>query len=93
MNRQLTPSERLWAKFERERREAYRTMDLVWARKQCPPGENPPDEILLIAMHKARYECTTIPDAWRHESRAWLEARGYGRRGNAPFPAPGVLEK
>ena len=43
------------------------------------------DEVKLIAMHKARYECTDIEPELRHQSRAWLEERGYGRFGGRQF--------
>jgi hypothetical protein len=49
--------------------------------------------ILLIAMHKVRYEMTTIPDEKRHESRAWLEARYLNRMGGKSWPPAGVLHR
>lgn len=46
----------------------------------------------LIAMHRARYELPEIDPQLRHESRAWLEARGYSRHADfGPWPPKGKL--
>ena len=45
--------------------------------KGLPPVS---DEVLLAAMHRARYEAQKhIPEALRHESGEWLRARGLSR--------------
>lgn len=51
------------------------------------------DEKCLLALHKYRYELKHAPDEKRHESRAWLEARGFHRLQNAPWPPEGELPK
>lgn len=53
----------------------------------CPPGN------ALNALHKARYECSDIEDALRHESRMWLEANGHDRFGGEAWPPAGELPK
>jgi hypothetical protein len=70
--------------FITERNEAYRKLDLAWARQRC--GGPVADETLLISLHKARYECTGIEAGLRQESRKWLEANNYGRMGQLPWP-------
>lgn len=47
----------------------------------------------LPALHRVRYETTTMPDELRHESRAWLEANGYSRMKGLPWPPAGELER
>lgn len=73
-----------------ERNKAFRTLDLVWARKQV---NYLTDETQLMALHKARYECKAIEPEYRHTSREWLQSRGFGRTFNQPWPAEGVLEE
>lgn len=75
--------------YTRERDEALRTLDLGWARKNAPRAAD--DEVLLLALHKTRYEVTTVPAELRHESRRWMEEHGYSRRGGVPWPDAGVL--
>ena len=60
-----------------ERNAAFRNLDLNWAAKQI--GGDVSHEVLLIALHKARYECTAIESHYRHESAAWLRQHGYSR--------------
>lgn len=75
-----------------ERNDALRRLDLSWAHEQIPEGgPRPSNEALLIGMHKARYECVEIEAELRHASRAWLEARGFGRRSALPWPPAGEL--
>ena len=59
-------------------------LDMDWARKMMPLATS--DEVRLLSMHKARYECTSIADELRHESRRWIEQRGYHRIGYLPWP-------
>lgn len=62
------------------RNKALANLDLEWAAEQTPPGRaTPSKEVMLIAMHKARYECRAIAAELRHESGAWLRERGYSR--------------
>jgi hypothetical protein len=37
------------------------------------------EELALMTLHKARYECTHINPSLRHNSGAWLRTRGLGR--------------
>jgi hypothetical protein len=68
-------------------------LDLAAAREHLVTiGETPPsDEVLLISLHKARYEMTTVAPVLRQESRGFLETRGYTRRGGIPWPPFGEL--
>lgn len=61
-----------------ERNRVLTAMDIAAARKQMPGAS---DEVVEIALHKARYDCTDMPDALRHESASWLRSRGYGALG------------
>jgi len=65
------------AEFVRKRNEALVALDMDWARDRMPGSTT--DEIRLMAMHKARYECTGIADDLRHDSRKWLQERGFQR--------------
>lgn len=49
------------------------------------------EEAALVAIHKARYEVVGIADELRHESRRWLEANGFFRIKQLPWPPEGVL--
>lgn len=74
-----------------ERNAAFENLDIEFARKVLPQASS--DEVLLIAMHKARYETTDIEDSLRHESAAYLKANGYGRMYGVPFPEDGSLPR
>jgi len=52
-------------------------LDLKWARKASSKPLT--DNVLLAAMHKARYECTDIADKLRLESRDWLIKQSINR--------------
>ena len=59
---------------------------------------NPPEVVAkkrkmvaLAAMHKARFEITTMPDNLRHASRVWLTRHGYTRLRELPWPPEGAL--
>jgi len=83
-------------KAVRERNRAYMAMDLGYFRAAIVDGNHPhpsSDTVLLASIHKARYECTGIPDKYRHESRAWLEQQGLTRYRGMPWPPAGELEK
>lgn len=75
--------------FHAERTKALRDLDIAWARKNMPHASS--DEVLMVAMHKARYEDIGIPNELRHESRRWLEERRYSRFAGLPWPADGSL--
>ena len=50
----------------------------------------PTDEVILVALHKARVEFTMVDLQLRLDSVEWLRARCYVRRGGIPLPPPGV---
>lgn len=77
MSRSLDAEELEIAKFREERNKALREMNLDYARSVIPSA--PSDEVLIVALHKARYECTGLEPEYRHASAAWLRERGYGR--------------
>ena len=79
-------------KREHERlRQALINLDMEFARSELPECSS--DLSRLAAMHKARYEFTTISAELRHESRAWLEKFGFHRYKNLPWPPEGMLEE
>lgn len=49
------------------------------------------DEVVLMAMHKARAELTHLDPKLRLESIEWLRARMWTLRGGRPLPPPGAL--
>lgn len=51
---------------------ALSSLDLDWARRMFPGA---PAEDLVTALHKARYHCTDLPRALRHQSAQWLRDR------------------
>ena len=74
-----------------ERNRALETLDMDYARKIMPHAWC--DEVRLIALHKARYECTEIADGLRRESERWLKHQGYRRIDRMEFPTDGSLPK
>ena len=72
-----------------ERDDAFRRLDLDWARKVLPMATS--DEVRLLAMHMARYECTSLEDEYRIASGRWLKAHGHTRLGGADWLAAGAL--
>lgn len=73
----------------RERRnKALAELDLSFAKQEHPEGS---DEVLLVALHKARVDCTDLPDQLRLESVEWLRERGFSRIDGMPLPLPGLL--
>ena len=77
--------------FLLERNRALERLDLAWARKRFQNYPNPSDDMLLLAMHKARYECTAIDSKLRRESGEWLTAHGFGRATSDPVLPNGEL--
>jgi hypothetical protein len=75
--------------FKVERNIALTNMDMSYARKTIPLATN--DYVLLLALHKARYECTEVSAACRHESAYWLAKRGLKRMYGEPLLPPGEL--
>ncbi len=75
--------------YIKRRNEALANLDLAWARSMVNPAAD--NGALLISMHKARVEISSIPADLRFESIKWLQAHGYSRLGHLPFPPPGEL--
>lgn len=84
--------ERSLENYRAARNKAFREMDLQYARLMLR-GKNPPDDVLILALHKARYECTDLEPEYRRESGAWLRERGYGRMTGEPVLPEGDLPK
>lgn len=77
------------AEFMRERDKALIALDIGWARQMI--GRIDDDFMLLVAMHRARYNIPSIPDALRHESAAWLRAHDMADIEGVPLLPPGEL--
>jgi hypothetical protein len=78
-----------------KRDKALIELNIDWFRKQHPlvGAIASSDEVLLISMHKARYQIPTIPTRLRHASGDWLRERGYGITKDIPLLPPGRLPK
>jgi len=68
--------------FVNRRNQALSILDMDYARKMMPSAT---DEVRLIAMHKARYECVGIDATLRKASEAWLKERNYKRFDGTDF--------
>lgn len=77
------------SKWRRERNRALLAIDMKWARQMMPDATS--DHVLLVAMHKARYECPDLDNAARHASGEWLRQHGYRRLGGHPLLPEGEL--
>jgi len=64
-------------------------MDLNAGRRMCPP--NAPDEVLIVALHRARYEHPGVRRHLRIESEIWLRLRKLPWRENLPIYPFGIL--
>lgn len=71
--------------FLEQRDAALRALDLNWAREQSGIP-NATDIDMLSGLHAARYEIPSMGDALRNESRMWLQAHGFPRYGDLPWP-------
>lgn len=71
-----------------DRKLALETLDMAYARRNFPGASS--DEVLLLAMHKARYECTDVAANLRRASGAWLKKHGYKRVYDLPWPKKGL---
>lgn len=71
-----------------QRDEALANLDIEWARNQCGGGS---DEMLILALHKSRYEAKQVDPKLRRASGKWLQERSYGRIGGLPWPTDGSL--
>ena len=59
-----------------KRDKALIELNFDFIKEICPGAK---DEQLEIILHKARYECTRIPDKYRLASRDWLIDNNYSR--------------
>ena len=75
--------------FLKKRNKALATLDMKYAREMRPDATD--DETRLVAMHKARYEVTSLDPSLRHESENYLRRHGYHRMGGLPLLPPGEL--
>ncbi len=75
--------------FLKRRNEILTTLDIERARELM---KDTTDEVRLIALHKARYECTAIASELRHESASWLRDRGFSGL-SGPLLPEGELPK
>jgi hypothetical protein len=57
------------------RNRMLRELDVKSAKGAMPGASS--DEVVLIALHKARYECTDIEADLRHASGTWLRQHGF----------------
>lgn len=60
-----------------ERNRALQSLDMDYARRMLPGATS--DFVRLVAMHKARYECTAVAPEARHASADWLRQHKLGR--------------
>jgi hypothetical protein len=75
--------------WHEQRNAALRTLDMGYARALLPHASS--DEVRLMALHKARYECKDIEAELRHASGAWLRERAMGRLSGTPLLPVGEL--
>lgn len=78
-------------KWRKERNRALKQLDMEWARKAMPTATS--DDVRLMAMHKARYECTDMDDADRLISSGWLYMHGCKRMDGTPLLPAGELPR
>lgn len=81
------------AEWRAARNRVLRDLDVEEAKLMLgPAAERAGDEVILMSLHKGRYDCVDMPDELRHESAAWLRERGYsGAFG--PLLPPGELPR
>jgi hypothetical protein len=68
------------------RNRAFETDDYAWARRMMPTASN--DAVILMAFHKARYECRAVSAKKRRESQMWM-VENHVRRMTGDFVIPG----
>lgn len=81
--------ERSFENFLKGRNKALRELDLTYARHMIPRASS--DDVLLLALHKARYDCVDLEPEYRHESGRWLREHGYGRMNGLALLPEGEL--
>jgi len=70
------------------RNRALADLDLDYAKK-ATGSDN--EEVLLVALHKARYECVQLEDDLRNFSALWLRQHGYKRADGSDLLPSGEL--
>ena len=65
------------ADYVKERDAALIALDMDWAKANMPKASHP--DVYLVALHKARYECTHIARDLRIASYKYLKLRHYKR--------------
>ena len=81
------PTEAEFTEWRERRDKALIELDENYVFKTC----GAPPELRLSILHKARYECTSIPAAYRHASAEWLMERGLSRMTGSPLLPKGEL--
>jgi hypothetical protein len=76
-------------RFNDEMTQVLISLDLVAARKFMTSELT--DEIILVALHRARVHATSVEKYLRLESLEWLRAHGISDMYGAPLPPPGTL--
>jgi hypothetical protein len=72
-----------------ERDAALERGDLEWVKNQLPPGTSP--TVVLMTLHKARYEAVNISREKRLESASFLKSNNLKRSCGAPLLPDGEL--
>jgi len=80
---------------EAEQLRACKMLDIEWCKQQAiNDGRQPPDDdVILIALHKSRYEWPDVPAELRHASGHWLRENRYKRLFGADVLPEGELPK
>lgn len=65
-----------FARWKREQIRILIEMDVAAFRKAVPAGDAAQEDVIRMAMHKARCELHGAPHHLRMESQAWLLERG-----------------
>lgn len=68
------------------RNRAFETDDYAWARRMMPNASS--EVVVVMAFHKARYECRAVSAAKRRESQHWM-IENHVRRMTGEFVVPG----
>jgi hypothetical protein len=77
------------ARFNEEMTKVLIDLDLVAARKFLTRDLT--DELILVALHRARVHATSVEKHLRLESLEWLREHGFSDLYGMPLPPPGIL--
>ena len=67
---------------------ALEKMDLSYFKERNPHVD---EDVMIIGLHKCRYDCTLISKNARLESAEWLRAKGYQGMYGIPLVPAGQL--